>query len=52
MAASIIETNAKVWVDGTLYHDVTDNTLASIAGYTGLYTPSSWGEFDNVVVMD
>jgi hypothetical protein len=52
LAVSIIGTNAKVWVDGTLYIDVTHTNLANLAGYVGLYTPSSTGSFDNIVVFD
>jgi hypothetical protein len=52
LTVSIIGTNAKVWVDGTKYIDVTNNNLANIAGYVGLYTPSSKGAFDNVVIID
>lgn len=52
LTVSIIGTNAKVWVDGTLYLDVYNSNFANLAGYVGLYTPSSTGAFDNVVVLD
>jgi hypothetical protein len=52
LTVSIIGTNAKVWVDGTLYHNITNNNLANLAGYVGLYTPSSTGLFDNIIVFD
>jgi hypothetical protein len=52
LAVSIIGTNAKVWVDGTLYLNVDNANLANLAGYVGLYTPSSTGAFDNVVIID
>lgn len=51
LAVSIIGTNAKVWVDGTLYIDTTNSNLANLAGYIGFYTPLSTGSFDNVVVF-
>jgi hypothetical protein len=52
LAVSIIGLNAKVWVDGTLYIDENNANLANLAGYVGLYTPSSTGSFDNIVVFD
>ena len=52
IAVSIIGTNAKMWVDGTLYHDVTNANFANLSGYVGLYTPSSTGALDNIVVFD
>lgn len=52
LTVSIVGTNAKVWVDGTLYHDVYNANFANLAGYVGLYTPSSTGAFDNVVIID
>ncbi len=52
LSVSIIGTNAKVWVNGKLYIDITNDDLATISGYVGLYTPLSKGEFDNVVIMD
>jgi len=52
LTVSIIGTNAKVWVDGTLYLNVDDEYFDNLAGYVGLYTPSSRGRFDNVVIMD
>ncbi|MBN1245849.1 hypothetical protein JXA31_09680 [Candidatus Bathyarchaeota archaeon] len=52
LAVSIIGTNAKVWVDETLCLNVDDAYFDNIAGYVGLYTPGSRGEFDNVVIID
>jgi hypothetical protein len=55
MAISIIENNAKVWVDGTLYINQPDDWLnASVfnEGYIGLYTPGCTGEFDYVAVLN
>ena len=52
LAVSIVGSNAKVWVDGKLYNDVTDNHLPSIAGYAGLYTPSSTAAFNSVAAFD
>jgi hypothetical protein len=52
LTVSVIGTNAKVWVDSTLYLNIDNAYFDNIAGYVGLYTPSSTGEFDNVVIID
>jgi hypothetical protein len=52
LTVSIIGTNAKVWVNGTLYLDVYNSNFVNLAGWVGLYTPSSKGAFDNVVVIE
>jgi hypothetical protein len=51
VAVSIIGTNAKVWIDGTLQIDATNNNFANIAGYVGLYTWNSTGKFDSIAVF-
>jgi hypothetical protein len=52
LAVSIVGTNAKVWVDGKLYIDGDHADLATISGYTGLYTPDSTALFDNIIIFD
>jgi hypothetical protein len=55
MAISIIGDTAKIWVDGTLYREVTDSMLNAAVfdgGYIGLYTPGCTGAFDFVAVLN
>lgn len=52
LAVSVVGTNAKVWVDGKLYIDGDHADLATISGYTGLYTPDSTALFDNIIIFD
>jgi hypothetical protein len=49
---SIIGTRARMWVDGTLYIDVTNSKFVEFGGSVALYTDYSTGEFDNVVVIE
>jgi hypothetical protein len=52
IAVSISGTNAKVYVNNTLYLDVTNNNFANISnGYVGLWTYQSTGTMDNVLVF-
>jgi hypothetical protein len=52
IAVSIIGTNAKVWVDGTLYINQNNSSLANIAGWTGLYGYNSTASFSNIAIFD
>ena len=49
---SIVGTRALMWVDGTLYLDITNSYLDDYSGKVALCTPSSKGEFDDIVVFD
>jgi hypothetical protein len=52
IAVTITGTNAKVYVNNTLYIDVTDPNFANISnGYVGFYTYNSTGSLDNLVVF-
>lgn len=51
ISVSVIGSNAKLWVDGTLYIDVSNNNLANLAGYAGLWTVGSTAAYDNIAVF-
>ncbi|MGD6933988.1 MAG: hypothetical protein ACQCN5_07275 [Candidatus Bathyarchaeia archaeon] len=52
VAVSIIGTNAKVWVDGTLYINWDNAVLDDVTnGHVGISTFNSTGYFDNIVVL-
>lgn len=52
ITVTIVGTNAKVWVNGQLYIDVTNSNFANLNnGYVGLWTYNSTGTLDNIVVF-
>jgi len=52
IAVTIVGTNAKVWVNGQLYIDVTNGNFANLYnGHVGLWTYNSTGSLDNIAVF-
>lgn len=52
IAVNIVETKVLVWVDGTLYLNITDSWVDNFNGKVVLDAHMSTARFDNIVVLD